>query len=414
MSPAAFKVIKGARIIDSIQAKPLERGAILVEGSKIKWVGAEKDLEAPEGARVETFDYTGKTVLPGLVDVHTHTNLPGDGTAVEEGCAEPDEILMLRSAWNARKHLESGVTTARDNGAKNMTAMYLKQGIERGFIPGPRMVISGRPVTITGGHCWPMNGEADGVDGVREAVRRLIKEGVDWIKVMTTGGGTRSSYSSLPSYSVDELRVLTYEAHNFGKLVGAHCSATQGMVNSLDAGVNMIIHGTFHEPDGTYKFHPKVAERIAKQGVWVNPTLRVGNSTVTVLEAKQKAQGLTPPEVALLDSTKRRIHNRQDYCRRYIEMGVKLVSGSDSGWGNYPMGYFQWEVEDMAGLGLSNMDAVLSATRESAKSIGMDRLVGTLEAGKEADILVVDGNPLKEIKDLRKVAAVFKGGIKAK
>jgi imidazolonepropionase-like amidohydrolase len=104
---------------------------------------------------------------------------------------------MLRSAWNARKHLESGVTTARDNGAKNMTAMYLKQGIERGFIPGPRMVISGRPVTITGGHCWPMNGEADGVEGVREAVRRLIKEGVDWIKVMTTGGGTRTSYSNL-------------------------------------------------------------------------------------------------------------------------------------------------------------------------------------------------------------------------
>ena len=139
------KVITANLLIDGQGGAPIEKGAIVLEGSKISWVGAQKDLPRRDGPEPETLDFPSGTILPGLVDVHTHTNLPGDGTAVEEGCDEPDEMLMLRSAWNARKHLETGVTTARDNGGKNMTTIYLRKGIERGFIPGPRMVVSGRP-----------------------------------------------------------------------------------------------------------------------------------------------------------------------------------------------------------------------------------------------------------------------------
>ena len=382
----------------------------MLEGSRIRWVGPEKDLPIVEGAQPEVYNFPGSTILPGLVDVHTHTNLPGDGTAVEEGSDEPDEMLVLRSAWNARKHLETGVTTARDNGGKNLTTMYLKQGIERGFIPGPRMVISGRPITITGGHCWPMGGEADGIDGVRQAVRQLVKEGVDFIKVMTTGGGTRSSYSNLPSFSVEELKAVTHEAHLFGKLVGAHCSSTQGIINSLEAGVDMIIHCTFHEPDGSYKFRPEVAEKIVSAGVWVNPTLHVGTSTILALEEKQVETPLTSQENALMESTKRRCETRLDSCRRLVDMGAKFVSGSDSGWGNYPMGRFQKEVEEMMDIGLNNMGAILSGTRDSAQSIGMLDLVGTLAPGKEADVLVVEGNPLQNIAALSQVRSVFKAG----
>jgi imidazolonepropionase-like amidohydrolase len=211
---------------------------------------------------------------------------------------------------------------------------------------------------------------------------------------------------------LDELRVLTYEAHNLGKLVGAHCLATQAMVNSLDAGVDMIIHGNFYEPDGAYKFNPKVAERIAKAGVWVNPTLHVSRARMLVLQATARSRKLTASESSALDVDKRRIEIAIDTGRRLIETGVKLVSGSDSGWGNYLMGYFQREVEDMASLGMSNIDAIHSATGESAKAVGMDHLVGTLEAGKEADILIVKGDPLKDIKNLFDVAGVIKAGIR--
>jgi len=407
-----LKIITGNILVDGQGGPPLERASIMLEDSRIHWVGLEKDLPTFEGAQPEIYNFPGSTILPGLVDVHTHTNLPGDGTQVEEGTDEPDEMLVLRSAWNARKHLETGVTTARDNGGKNLTTMYLKQGIERGLIAGPRMVISGRPITITGGHCWPMGGEANGVEGVQQAVRQLVKEGVDFIKMMTTGGGTRSSYSNLPSFSLVELEALTYEAHLFGKLVGAHCSSTQGIINSLDAGADMIIHCTFHEPDGSYKFRPEVAEKLVASGAWVNPTLYVGTSTILALEKKQEDTKLTPEEHALMESTKRRCENRLESCRKLVDMGAKFVSGSDSGWGNYPMGRFQKEVEEMMDIGMNNMKAIISGTKESAESIGMLDLVGTLETGKEGDILIVNGNPLIDMAALSKVEAVFKAGVR--
>ncbi len=406
----SVKVITGSLLIDGLGGAPVERGAVVVEGSRISWAGPEKDMPRREGQEAQTHNFPEGCVMPGLVDVHTHTNLPGDGTAVEEASDEPDEMLTLRSAWNARKHLETGVTTARDNGGKNLTTMYLKEGIERGFVPGPRMVISGRPITITGGHCWPMGGEADGVDGVRQAARRLIKEGVDFIKIMTTGGGTRSSFPMLPSFNLDELQAITYEAHLFGKLVGAHCSSTQGIINSLDAGADMLIHCTFFEPDGSYKYDPKVGERIAETGVWVNPTLHVGTATLLVLKARQRERELSHEEKELLETTKRRLEQRLDSCRRLVEAGAKMVSGSDSGWSNYPMGRFQREVEEMMDIGLSGMNAILSGTREAAKSIGMEDLVGSLEPGKEADVLVVKGNPAQDIGALSRVEAVFKAG----
>ena len=409
----SLKVITGNLLIDGQGGAPIEKGAIVLDGSRISWVGPEKDLPRRDGPQPEVFSFPNDTILPGLVDVHTHTNLPGDGTAVEEASDEPDEMLVLRSAWNARKHLETGVTTARDNGGKNLTTIYLKQGIERGFIPGPRMVISGRPITITGGHCWVMGEETNGVDGVRQSVRQLVKEGVDFIKVMTTGGGTRSSFPTLPSFSLEELKAVTFESHLFGKLVGAHCSSTQGIINSLDAGADMLIHCTFFDPDGSYTYNPRVGERIAETGAWVNPTLHVGTSTLLILQAIERERGLNNEEAALMETTKRRLEYRMDSCQRLVELGARMVSGSDSGWSNYAMGLFQREVEEMADIGLSNMDAILSGTRESAKSIGMDHLVGTLEPNKEADVLVVDGNPLQDIGALAKVKAVFKAGIQA-
>ena len=406
-----FQVITGARLLDGTGAPPIERGAVQLEGSQVRWVGPEADLRLPEGADVQTIRYPDATVLPGLVDVHTHMNLPGDGTLVEDTAAEPETTLLLRSVMNGRNHLESGVTTARENGAKEKTAFALKSGIESGFVPGPRMVVCGRPITITGGHCWFFGSEVDGVDGVRRAVRQLVKEGADYIKVMATGGGTQTSYSHLPAFTLAELQALADEAHCFRKPVAMHTTATQGIINALDAGADMLVHCNFYEPDGSYRYAPEVAERIARQGVWVNPTLHVARSRIWKLEEQQRAGTLTPEGAQALDRTKADYEKRQDGCRRLMELGAKVVAGSDGGWGVYPLGQFQHEISALADAGMSNADCVLASTREAAASIGMDRLVGTLQPGKAADVVIVDGNPLDDIRALSQVLAVFKGGL---
>ena len=406
-----YQVITGARVIDGTGAPALERAAVLLDGARVRWVGPAAELRVPDGAQAQTYHYPDATVLPGLVDVHTHMNLPGDGTLVEETAAEPEAILLLRSVMNGRNHLESGVTTARENGAKEKTAFALKDGIERGFVSGPRMVVCGRPITISGGHCWFFGGVADGVVGVRQAVRRLIKEGADYIKVMVTGGGTLTSNPHLPSYTLAELQAIADEAHCNGKPVAMHATATQGIVNALDAGADMLVHCNFYQPDGSYRYDPEVAERIAEQGVWVNPTLHVARSRIWLAEAQQRAGTLSPQGAQTLDRNKADYEKRQDGCRRLMELGAKVVAGSDGGWGVYPLGQFQHEITALAGAGMRNADCILASTREAAASIGMDRLVGTLEPGKAADVVVVDGNPLDDIDALNRVRAVFKAGV---
>lgn len=409
-----LKVIIAERLLDGTSNDVIQNAAVLMEGSTISWVGPEKDLRIPEGVAYETCTYPGKTILPGLVDVHTHMNLPGDGTIVEETAAETDEMLLLRSVMNGRNHFEAGVTTARENGAKNQTAFALKNGIDQGFIPGPRMVVCGRPITISGGHCWFFGGEVDGVVGVRRAVRQLVKEGADYIKLMATGGGTRTSYSHLPAFTVEELRAVTDEAHSFGKFVAMHATATQGIINALDAGADMLVHSNFYDPDGTYRFAPEVAERIARQEVWVNPTLHVGRSRVWRGDALEQAGLLTPEERKTLSATKADYERRRGGCEKLIEFGCKVVAGSDGGWGVYPLGEFQWEIDALSEAGMPNRDCISVATAKAARSIGMDHLVGSIEVGKEADLIVVDGDPLQDIRALRNVVAVFKAGFQHK
>ena len=404
-----FKLIKAGRLIDGVNGRAVENAAVLIEGSLIRQVGSQADVAAPEGAEVEGYDYSGKTVLPGLVDAHTHLNFPGDGTMGDEVGAEADDILLLTSAYNAHATLRSGVTTARENGAKNQTAFALKEGIRRNLVAGPQMIVCGRPITITGGHMWYFGEEADGVVEVRAAVRQLIKEGADYIKIVATGGSTKSSYPDRVSYGMDELSAMVEEAHNFGKLTAGHCRSEQGVIAALETGIDMILHATAYDTDGNYQFQPELAERMAKSEVWVNPTIHVQRAWAWHLERKKEEEGLTPEEELRLTRFAEESDNRMDNCRRLKEAGVNLVAGSDN-WGIYPAGQFYLEVDAMASSGLSNMEAILAATRDSARSIGVGDGVGTLEPGKQADVLVVAENPLEDIGALKRVEAVFKGG----
>jgi imidazolonepropionase-like amidohydrolase len=405
-----FKLIKARRLIDGNGGPPLERAAILVEGNSIRAVGTEESVVPPEGASVEEFDYSDKTVLPGLVDAHVHLNGIGDGRAGDELVTLPDEVLTLQSARNARAHLYSGVTTVRDCGGKHQTTLRLRQAMEMGITPGPRLVLTIRPVAIIGGHLSYFGIQATGPDECRAAVRQLIKEGADFIKITATGGSTRTSFPLRPSFNVEELRAICDEAHKFGKHAAAHCASSQGMVNALDAGVDTIIHGIFRETDGTNLFRPEIAERIASQGVFVNPTLYGGIGRINVLEEKMSGESLTPQEQAELDNLRENHEACLDCFARMRDMGVLMACGSDSAWGLYTMGGFQHEIEAHVEGGMNPMEAIVSATSDAAKSCWMDSSVGTLEAGKLADILVVDGDPSQDVTALWNVADVFQNG----
>ena len=407
---AAFKLIRAAKLIDGISDKPSQGAAVLLHGPKIAAVGPKAAEAAPEGASVEAFDYPDATVMPGMVDCHTHHNGLGDGRLGDDLALLPDEVLTLQSARNARVSLFSGVTSIRENGPKNVTMFRLRDAIDDGREIGPRMVLCGRPVATIGGHMGYMGSEVTGPQPARGMVRQLIKEGADYIKITATGGSTRTSYPLLPSFNLDELEAITSEAHKFGRLTAAHCTSTQGTVNSLDAGVDMIIHCVFREPDGSYNFREDVAERIGEQGAYVNPTIHVFRSTIWDHLQQREQRKLTPQEQTALDQRRTELDNALDNCRRLLEMGVRVITGSDSSWGSYQLGNTVYETECLVASGMSAMDGVKSVTSEAAKSLGIDGVAGTLEPGKAADVIVVGGNPAEDVRALWDVKEVFAAG----
>ncbi len=316
-----FTLITADRVIDSRGGPPIPDGAVLIQGSRIAAVGRAVNVKAPESAAVEVRNFPGSTIMPGMVDCHTHHNGFGDGRLGDDLSLLPDEVLTVQSARNARASLFSGVTTIRENGPKNMTMFRLRDAINEGLMIGPRMVLCGRPVAIIGGHMGYFGGEVTGPVETRALTRQLIKEGADYIKIAATGGSTRTSFPMRPSFNVDELNAITEEARKFGKLTAAHCLSSLGTSNSLDAGVDMIIHCNFREPDGSHRFREDIADRIGEQGAYVNPTLQVGRATTWSLAHKRDADGLSPPEQERLDEALTKLELHLDDTRRMIEMG---------------------------------------------------------------------------------------------
>ena len=409
-SHGGFTLIRAARLIDGTGRPPVENGAVLIEGPTILAVGPTDQVAAPEGAPVEVLDFGDKTVMPGMVDCHTHHNGFGDGRPGDDLARLPDEVLTLQSARNARASLFSGVTSIRENGPKNATMFRLRDAIREGRELGPRIVLCGRAISIIGGHMGYFGSQVTGPVEARAMARQLIKEGADYIKITATGGSTATSFPLLPSFDVDELTAITDGAHKLGKLTATHCLSAQGIVNSLDAGVDMIIHCVFKDADGSDRFREDVAERIAQQGAYVNPTLHVFRARMWALEHERRRRPLTPEEQARLDQYSRDFETRIEHCRRLIDRGVKVITGSDSSWGDYMLGNTPYETECLVMAGHSPMQGVASVTGEAATALGIDDVTGTLEPGKAADMVVVDGNPAEKIADLWNVTDVFLAG----
>jgi len=313
----------------------------------------------------------------------------------------PDEILSINMANNARIHLQSGVTTVRDCGAKNNTAFHLRQAAEMGIAESPRLVLSGRPLAIIGGHLGYFGEEITGEDECRAAVRYLVKQGADFIKVTATGGSTRTSFSLRPSFSQQELNVIAEEAHKFGKHVAAHCHSSEAMKRVLNAGIDTIIHGVFKEVDGTNMYREDIAELMLEKGAYVNPTLGPGLMRALILENKKGNGDFNDLDQEVLDSVYKENEHRLECFNKLINLGIPMSAGSDSAWGGYKMGNYFLDIEGHVKGGQSPVEAIMSATDIAAQSCWIDENLGSIETGKLADILIVREDPTKQIENLR-------------
>jgi imidazolonepropionase-like amidohydrolase len=394
-----YTVLFGRRLIDGTSNPPIENPIILIQGSKIIAVGSEKDIAIPQTDNITRLDYRDKTLLPGLIDCHVHLCMSADDNPLARLYEDSDDMLVLRAANNAQVALKAGVTTLRDCGGRNKMTFSIKEAIKKGVIKGPRLLLSGRPITITGGHCFFLNGEADGIDGVRKAVRQLIKEGADFLKIMASGGGmTPSTIPKLPYYTVEELSIAADEAHRLGRKIAAHCHSTKSIEDSIEAGIDTIEHATFLSPDGQRRFEPSIAEKIVANGTYISPTLSAGRRPVYLVNQTDEYKNKLKADMQ--NSNFSLMH----------QMGVKLIAGTDAGvtyttFDNYPLC-----LELAVAGGMTNMQAIQSGTSLASEALGISDLTGTIQSGKEADIIAVDGDPLEDISMLWNVAMVMKAG----
>jgi len=397
-------VLRAARMFDGRSDATVANAVIVVEGSKIKEVGS--NLAVPAGATV--VDLGDATLLAGFIDSHMHlTEEAGDDYVYGffEGLRRTVAEDALRAGSFAKRLLEAGFTTVRNVGAFDDVDVGLRNAIAKGFVPGPRMLVSRYPIGATGGHCdqtgFPPNtfgpewglekGKASGAVQVRQAVRLQVKYGADVIKMCVSGGVlSLGDEVSVPQMTDGEIAAAVDEAHRLGKKTAAHAHGDLAARAAVKAGIDSIEHGSF--------LTDETLSLMKAKGTYLVPTLLVGD-WVTRPEAK------FPPNIAA--KAKAAVSVRSDMFRRAQKIGVKIAFGTDAA---FSYGIQAREFSLMTGLGMTPAAALRSAGPAAADLLGLSSLIGTLEKGKEADIVAVPGDPLNDIHSTEKVLFVMKGG----
>jgi len=364
-------------------------GAVVLGDRTVVWTGAAKALPG-EAAALPRTDYPGSTIMPGLIDSHVHLGFDGGPDPAARMRAETDEqqlVLMLR---NARDLLGVGVTTARDLGARAYLDVVVRQAIAAGLARGPRMIVAARPVTVTGGHCWYMGGEADSEDDLRRIVRTHHKHGADLIKVMATGGFmTTGSAPWYAQFTAEQLAVIVAEARRVDKPVAAHAHGLEGIRRAVQAGVATLEHCSWVTETNDRQFDERLAAQMAERRIVVCPTINVNAPYVTELT------GITVGE----------------NVKKMYDMGVRLIAGTDAGIDNTPHHQYAGGLAAMVTLlGFAPADVIAMATTEAAAALGVGAVTGRLAAGYDADLIVIDGDPLSDIAALGRLRRVIARG----
>lgn len=396
--------IRARRLIDGKGGVMTGQPVVEIDGAKIM---AIHDGGTPEGAQVQ--DFGDATILPGLIDTHVHLNLPGTGLLLEEAMREGQEIMLAASMGAAAMALGSGTTTVRDVGCFGTTAFSARRTISLGYARGARIMAAGAPITITGGHTWPMGGEADGEDTLRRKVRQMIKDGAEFIKVMGSGGGTIGTASWRPAFSQAEMDAIVDESHRNERRVSVHCLCAESIDIAIRAGVDQIEHAGFITgPGGGQEYDPAVAERLAKSGIPVTTTLAVG---ATAINATRALLVRSPEQEAFLSRWERTMQDNLSQFSRLSEAGVTFVAGTDAGWRFTSFDSLVLEMQMMERGGASRADCITAATGLAAEVIGIaDR--GRIGPGLLADLIVVKGNPLEDLASLHDLELILQGGVR--
>lgn len=400
-------VLKAARLFDGKGDAVVNNGVVIVEGGTIKAAGP--GLAVPAGARV--IDLGDATLLPGLIDAHTH--MSGESTdnwlqGTMDNLRRTLPEMAIRATAYAEKTLMAGFTTVRDVGSGEWLDVGLRKTIRDGIVPGPRMLVASHALGARGGHCdesgFPYerfgpepgfeHGIASGADPFRDAVRFQIKYGADVIKVCATGGVlSLADEVDTPQLTQDEMDAIVEEAHRLRKKVAAHAHGAQGAKVAIRAGVDSIEHGSFLDDEALRMMKDK--------GTYLVPTLLAGEYV-----AGKAAVRHYPPEIA--EKARQAVAVRSKMFRNALKMGVRIAFGTDSSVS--PHGLNAQEFALMVDHGMSPAAALRSATANAADLLGIARTTGTLEAGKAADVIAVPGNPLTDIQAMEKVRFVMKGG----
>ena len=393
-------VVRAARMVDVAKGQLVAPAVLVISGDKIRSVGAS---DVPAGAR--TIDLGDLTLMPGLIDAHTHLTMDISGDWVTRSVRELPADAALRGARNARLTLLAGFTTVRDVGAGGFADISLMKAIDAGMVIGPRMIPSAHAIGITGGHCdetgWApgvnelswKEGVADGVDEVVKAVRYQIKHGAKVIKVCATAGVLSFDATlGAQQLSDEELRAIVQEAHRHGLKVAAHAHGTEGIKAAVRAGVASIEHGSMLDDE---------AISLMKQnGTYLVPT--------AYLLSTFHFDSMPP---AIAAKARQVIPLAQESHRRAIRAGVKIALGTDAA--VYPHGDNARELATYVDYGMRPAEALRAATVNAADLLGVtDRAV--IAAGKLADLIAVRGNPLEDVKTVQQVLWVMKGGVVVK
>lgn len=405
-------VIRNGQIIDGTGAAPIADGTVVVENGSLTYVGPAASAPATADD-VETIDARGGTILPGLVEAHWHPTYFNVAALEDLDIKYPVEYVTLLASCNARLALECGYTSARSGGSLFNIDVWLKKAIEGDLVPGPRLIASGREICGVGGLMdWNPDFRKIGMEGLvllvngadeaRAAVRKLVKDGVEWVKTYPTGDAASPDLNDHHTLCMtfEEMHAVVQTAHNHGLKVTGHCRATEGIKNALRAGYDALEHGTFLDDESI--------EMILERDVPVVPALYFEKASV------ENGPELGMPQ-AVIDGHQETLDGGSESCRRLLAAGGRIGMGGDYGFAWNPHGDYAKELTFFVNdVGFSVLDTIKCATKTGAEICGRGDELGTLETGKMADVLVVDGDVTSDIsllEDRTKFIAVMQSGV---
>ena len=380
-------VLSASRVITAADGPPLHDGAVLVEEGRIAAVGPRGELARSADAR--EYHFSDATLLPGLIDCHEHVSGNGRFSTGTDALDEPDAMWAVVFAHYCRWNLEKGVTTLRIPGSRHAVDLVVRRAIQEGHAVGPRLVCAGEAIGMTGGHQGAFGVEADGPWGCAQAARRQFALGADFIKVMGTTGVRVTPSGADTELTVEEMRAIVEVAHARDKRVTTHAIGAQGISNALEAGVEGIEHGIYLTEEH--------ARFMAEHGVGLVPTL----ACLIGLAHQGGEMGHEPSWIDVADELLD-IHRRS--FQAALDAGVTFATGTDS------YGEIVSEIAEFTTYGIGPYRAIQAATRDAAAVIGPGADYGTLEPGRSADIIAVEGDPLDSIEQLRQVRMVMTAG----